>query len=130
MDTRRGFFKNLLALLGLAALPIRSARAQDLAIPLKKAPKLEKAGGWTVLKVKGHSILFVRDAPKSIRALSATCTHRGCQTGYNPDAQRIECPCHGSRFDLTGKVQRGPAKNPLKTYSAKLSGGSIIVTVD
>ena len=130
MDTRRGFFKSLLAVIGLAALHIRPARAKDLAVPLDKAPKLKKTGGWTVLKVKDHSILFVRDAEDSVRALDSACTHKQCQMGYNPGSQHIECPCHGSSFDLTGKVLMGPAKNPLKKYPAKLSGGRVIVTID
>jgi len=130
LDTRRGFFKSLLAFLGLAALPIRSARAKDLAVPLNKAPKLKKTGGWTVLKVKDHSILFVRDAQDSVRALASACTHKQCQMSYNPDSKHIECPCHGSRFDLGGKVLKGPAETPLKQYPAKLSGESIIVTID
>jgi cytochrome b6-f complex iron-sulfur subunit len=130
LDTRRGFFKSLLSVLGLAALPIRSARAKSLAVPLEKAPKLKKVGGWTVLKIKDHSILFVRDAKDSVRALSSACTHMQCQMSYNADSQHIECPCHGSSFDLTGKVLKTPAKNPLRNYPAKLSGGRVIVTVD
>jgi len=130
VDTRRGFFKSLLAFIGLAALPIRSAWAKDLAVPLDKAPKLKKTGGWTVLKVKDHSILFVRNAQDSVRALDSACTHKQCQMGYNPGSRQIECPCHGSSFDLGGKVLRGPAKTPLKSYPAKLSGDRVIVTVD
>ena len=130
MDTRRGFLKSLLVFLGLLGLPIGSARAKDLAVPLKKAPKLKKVGGWTVLKIKDHSILFVRDAQDSIRALSSACTHKQCQTAYSPDSHEIECPCHGSAFDLTGKVLKGPADTPLKKYPAKLSKGRVIVTVD
>lgn len=130
MNTRRGFFKSLLVFLGLFALPIRSARAKKLAVPLEKAPKLKKVGGWVVLEVKDHSILFVRDTQESVRALNSACTHRQCKVGYNPGKHRVECGCHGSNFDLTGKVLRGPAGTPLKKYPAELSGGSVIVTID
>jgi cytochrome b6-f complex iron-sulfur subunit len=130
MVSRRGFFKSLLAVLGLVGLPIRSAWAKKQAIPLEKAPKLKKVGGWTVLKVDGDSILFVRDAGESVRAMSSVCTHRQCQVSYNPGSKRVECGCHGSVYDLTGKVLKGPALKPLKSYTAKLSGGSVIVALD
>ncbi len=44
-------------------------------------------------------------------ALSLVCTHLGCTVESRPDG--FACPCHGSRFDLQGKVKRGPAAKPL-----------------
>ena len=44
-------------------------------------------------------------------ALSLTCTHLGCTVESQSDG--FACPCHGSRFDLQGKVRRGPASRPL-----------------
>jgi cytochrome b6-f complex iron-sulfur subunit len=44
-------------------------------------------------------------------ALSLVCTHLGCTVESLPEG--FACPCHGSRFDLEGKVKRGPASKPL-----------------
>ena len=44
-------------------------------------------------------------------ALSLVCPHLGCTVESKPDG--FACPCHGSRFDLQGKVTRGPAGKPL-----------------
>jgi len=44
-------------------------------------------------------------------ALSLVCTHLGCSV--SGDEQGFACPCHGSRFDLDGKVMQGPATKPL-----------------
>jgi len=44
-------------------------------------------------------------------ALSLVCTHLGCTVESRPDG--FACPCHGSRFDLQGKLLRGPAAKPL-----------------
>jgi cytochrome b6-f complex iron-sulfur subunit len=130
MVSRRGFSRRLLAVLGLVLLPVRSAWAKKSAIPLDKAPKLKKIGGWMVVKIKDDSILLIRDSEKSVRALSSVCTHKGCQVDYSPKKKRVECGCHGSVFDLYGKVLGGPAPKPLRNYPAELSGGRVIITVD
>jgi len=44
-------------------------------------------------------------------ALSLVCPHLGCTVEPQPDG--FTCPCHGSRFDLSGKVMRGPAGKAL-----------------
>jgi cytochrome b6-f complex iron-sulfur subunit len=58
-----------------------------------------------------ESRLYVVSEKQGLAAVSATCTHLGCavsrvEWGY-------QCPCHGSRFDATGRVLAGPAPRPL-----------------
>ncbi len=63
--------------------------------------------------------------------LTGICTHLGCSPLFEPDKGKLEasweggfyCPCHGSKFDLAGRVYKGvPApKNlevPPHTYDA------------
>ncbi len=49
-------------------------------------------------------------------AIDAICTHLGCTVRLQPDGQEYRCPCHGSRFSLTGEVLQGPATRPLPFY--------------
>ncbi|KAF6002301.1 Cytochrome b6-f complex iron-sulfur subunit 1, cyanelle [Cyanidiococcus yangmingshanensis] len=42
-------------------------------------------------------------------ALNAVCTHLGCVVPWNAAQNKFICPCHGSQYDRTGKVVRGPA---------------------
>ena len=44
-------------------------------------------------------------------ALSLVCTHLGCTVESKPEG--FTCPCHGSRFDMLGKVTRGPSQKNL-----------------
>jgi len=66
-----------------------------------------------VINQKGKQIAFYRDKTGKINAISAVCTHMGCTVGWNSEDKSWDCPCHGSRFDKTGKVINGPAVEDL-----------------
>jgi Rieske Fe-S protein len=128
MSNRREFLKGLVVTAGgLTIFKSFEAFAKEFAIPLDKAEKLKTVGGSVTLKVKDTNILFIRDSETSIRALDPVCTHLGCVVGYNAKEKRIDCPCHGSRYDLDGNVLHGPAPKPLKKYEASLSGDRILI---
>jgi cytochrome b6-f complex iron-sulfur subunit len=44
-------------------------------------------------------------------AFSLVCTHLGCTV--ETASEGFACPCHGSRFDLQGRVTSGPAGKSL-----------------
>ena len=46
------------------------------------------------------------------KGFSSTCTHKGCAVNKVADGT-IDCPCHGSKFNLDGSVAKGPATAPL-----------------
>ena len=52
------------------------------------------------------------------------CTHkRGPLSEGELDGSTVTCPYHGAQFDVcTGKVLRGPAAQPLKTYRVIIEG--------
>ena len=59
------------------------------------------------------------DAAANWVIVSATCTHLGCVPNTIEDgAEGWFCPCHGSVFDVTGRILRGPAATnlPLPPY--------------
>lgn len=54
-----------------------------------------------------------------LSAVSMVCTHQECL--ISPDGSGYVCPCHGSRFDRTGRVMNGPASVDLPWYRLFLS---------
>jgi len=43
------------------------------------------------------------------------CSHLGCSPTFQPEQNRFYCPCHGSKFDLAGRVYKGvPAPTNLE----------------
>ena len=55
-----------------------------------------------------------RDDDGELHVLSARCTHLGCIVEWNTAERSWDCPCHGSRFGIDGKVLQGPATAPLE----------------
>ncbi|HMC92469.1 MAG TPA: FAD-dependent oxidoreductase, partial [Allosphingosinicella sp.] len=76
-------------------------------------------GEAAVLKIDGDNIAAFRDEAGQVHAVSAVCSHMGCLVGWNKTDRTWDCPCHGSRFALSGEVIHGPATQPL---GAKITG--------
>ncbi len=55
-----------------------------------------------------------RDEAGGLHAVSLRCTHLGCLVRFNAAETSWDCPCHGSRFDVDGRVLEGPAVDPLE----------------
>ena len=71
-------------------------------------------GEGTVIRRGAQNIAVYKDPDGSLRSLSAVCTHLACIVHFNNAERSWDCPCHGSRFDLDGKVLQGPAVDPLE----------------
>jgi Rieske Fe-S protein len=72
-----------------------------------------KAGEGGVMNLGQGKIAVWRDADGNPRAVSASCTHKGCTVAWNNADQTWDCPCHGSIFAIDGSVIHGPAVEPL-----------------
>ena len=58
-------------------------------------------------------VAVYKDESGGVHRLSAVCTHLGCIVNWNSTENTWDCPCHGSRFDRSGKVINGPAAKDL-----------------
>jgi glycine/D-amino acid oxidase-like deaminating enzyme/nitrite reductase/ring-hydroxylating ferredoxin subunit len=84
-------------------------------LPVSHEPLAElPIGEGRVLKHNGEKLAVYRDQDGCIHALSPICTHLGCQVAFNAFERSWDCPCHGSRFDIDGRVLDGPATKPLE----------------
>jgi Rieske Fe-S protein len=63
-------------------------------------------------------------------ALDSICTHAGCTVArFILANNRMTCPCHGSRYDIEGRVIRGPAEKPLARFVTDYDVASGIVSI-
>jgi Rieske Fe-S protein len=73
-----------------------------------------KKGEGAVLRIGGRALAVYKDEDGHVTMFKAHCTHLGCPLEYNAEERSFDCPCHGSRFSMTGDVLEGPAIKPLE----------------
>jgi Rieske Fe-S protein len=112
-----------------ATVPVRRVTPVDgrLELSLTQYPELATPGGALRVQVPGSDdpidVLVVGDGQYA--ALSPICTHLGCTVEVQ--GAYLVCPCHGSTYERTGKVVRGPAERPLRRYPATLSSSQVLL---
>lgn len=71
-------------------------------------------GEGAIVNAEGHKVAGYRDDDGQLHAVSARCTHLGCQVAWNAAERTWDCPCHASRFAPDGRILQGPATRPLE----------------
>jgi Rieske Fe-S protein len=71
------------------------------------------------------TVLVTHTTGETYFALSARCTHEGCTVGAT--SPTLNCPCHGSRYNLNGTVVNGPAPSPLQSFAITKVDNTLVV---
>jgi Rieske Fe-S protein len=71
-------------------------------------------------------VVITQPAAGEFKGFSSKCTHKGCAVNKVADGT-IDCPCHGSKFNLDGTVAKGPATEPLEAKAIAVQGDSIVL---
>ena len=109
---------------------------QTFAWPMDPAAKTVRNGSrlnkvlLLRLDPEGFDPVTKERAAEGVIAYSAVCTHTGCDvTGWHPDSQLLECPCHYSIYDPkeAAKVVSGPTPRPLPALPLKIADGRLVV---
>jgi 3-phenylpropionate/trans-cinnamate dioxygenase ferredoxin subunit len=70
---------------------------------------------------------------EGFRVVDAICSHAHYfldEGEVDPDLGTIECPKHGSTFDLdTGKPRTLPATQPVEVFAAKVDNDDVMIEV-
>ena len=86
---------------------------------------------------------YITDASRALRpellVVVGLCTHLGCAPKFRPEVGAADlggdewlggffCPCHGSKFDLAGRVYSGvPASKNLEVPPYSFEGDNVLV---
>ena len=60
-----------------------------------------------------HKAAAYKDMAGRLHLISPYCAHMKCILRFNPDEISWDCPCHGSRFSVDGKLLCEPAQHGL-----------------
>ena len=98
-----------------------------IAVSLLEFPALQAVGGGVVGRPEGlhDPIAISRTDQGTFQAVSAFCTHMACILRYNQLNATLDCPCHGSSFELDGAVVSGPAVKPLRVLTTDFDGNVV-----
>lgn len=97
-------------------------------VPVARVVTVSRVDGWYRARARA-TVFLVWDGNQTVRALSATCTHLGCQVAWNPKDAHFRCPCHGGVYDAEGRVVSGPPPRPLDTMEARIDPADASVRV-
>ena len=148
METdRREFIKKalycVLAFLGLGFLipgisilsPVGDRNKDVVYFPLVPEADVPRSGVkkselvYTASGRERKARVFIVVSQAGLMVLSATCSHLGCLVNYSKEKGEFICPCHGGRYDITGKNIAGPPPAPLSRIPLKIDQGMVMIGV-
>ncbi len=119
--TRRAVLKTA-AGAGLAlVLSSRAEAAPDSWIAVGPSADFAAGKPRRVTVPHGGVLYVTRTDATTLVAVSAKCTHRGCEVGWAEDASQLQCPCHGAAFASSGKNIHGTRRHPEEPLPALVS---------
>lgn len=105
-----------------------SSTATVTVFPLDELP----SGTARKVEIAGISVAVVR-IDDDVYAIGDVCTHAEVSLSEGEvwcNEREIECPKHGSTFDLTtGEPMTLPATQPVPVFDASVVDGQIVVSV-
>jgi 3-phenylpropionate/trans-cinnamate dioxygenase ferredoxin subunit len=91
------------------------------------------AGEVRRFEVDHRPIAVVNLGDEGFRAVDSICSHAHYfldEGEVDVDLETIECPKHGSTFDLdTGKPTTLPATQPVERFDVKVEGDDVLIEV-
>ncbi len=70
-----------------------------------------------IIEVNGQKVGIYKSQDNKFFAVNPICTHLGCLLSWNNIDKTWDCPCHGSRFDYTGKSLYDPSFKDLEVFN-------------
>lgn len=91
---------------------VNSLVLKKFELPESEQASLKNEEG-KIIEIEGEKLGAYRDKEGKIYTIVPKCAHLGCELSWNNLDKTWDCPCHGSRYDYTGKMLYGPTVKDL-----------------
>lgn len=107
------------------AIPLFVAAAQTWLVPFDAT---EQPGS----SFDGLPVVATDGSGTGLMALWQRCVHLGCRVPSCVPSQGFECPCHGSKYNLHGEYEAGPAPRNMDRFAVTIddAGELVVLTGD
>lgn len=103
------------------AVPLFVAAAQSWIVTFDEA---DQSGS----SFDGLPVVASDGSGTGLMALWQRCVHLGCRVPSCVSSQGFECPCHGSKYNLHGEYDSGPAPRNMDRFAVSLNeAGELVV---
>lgn len=106
--TRMEPIKNIKEVENILKETASSLILKKMTIPYNKINDINKEEG-KIVEIEGKKVGIYKDKKEILHAVNPICSHLGCEVIWNSSDKTWDCPCHGSRFDYSGKSIYSPS---------------------
>ena len=92
-----------------------------------KKSDIPENSGKVVSAPGEESAAVFRDAEGAFHVFATKCPHAACPVHWSEREKAWNCPCHGSRYEATGELKRGPAERGLFPKEFHEEGEEVVI---
>ena len=89
---------------------------------------LASVGSAALVQTSSGNFLVARVGQDTFNAMTAICTHEAC-TVERYQSGTFTCPCHGSQYNTSGAVVKGPAPAALRRFNTSFAGSVLTISL-
>jgi cytochrome b6-f complex iron-sulfur subunit len=99
-----------------------------ISVTVDTASPLASVGSAALLNTSAGSFLVAHTGQDTFNAMTAICTHEAC-TVERYQSGTFTCPCHGSQYNTSGGVVRGPAAASLRRFNTAFANNVLTISL-
>ncbi len=99
-------------------------------VAIGSSSPLAAVGSVGIIVYSSGAILIDHPSTNVYNAFTSICPHQGCTvSNFDSGSNQFVCTCHGSRFDLNGRVVQGPSPSSLQQFQTQFANNQLIITL-